>query len=157
MVINSQRQNAGAAQVKPAALKRSLHVELVLPPSHSLSLFHSPSRSVTVKFSWSGLNFMCIYFFCQHFSISYYLFSLLSQALLFLSLAFAWLFQYYCSAKRRFETFCCQFDGDEHLKRIFQLANLLHSRLKPNLDFSSWSSACNCQLMLFVCFFCWEP
>lgn len=67
MVINSQRQNAGAAQVKPVALKRSLHVELVLRLSLSiflsLSLFHSPSRSVTVKFSWSGLNFMCIYLF----------------------------------------------------------------------------------------------
>lgn len=31
--------------------------------SSPLSLFHSPSRSVTVKFSWSGLNFMCIYLF----------------------------------------------------------------------------------------------
>lgn len=38
MVINSQRQNAGAAQVKPAALKRSLDVELVLSPSLPLSL-----------------------------------------------------------------------------------------------------------------------
>lgn len=66
MVINSQRQNAGAAQVKPAALKRSLDVKLSLSLSHSL--FHSPSRSVRVKFSWSGLNFMCIFFLCSIFS-----------------------------------------------------------------------------------------
>lgn len=44
MVINSQRQNAGADQVKPAALKRSLHVELVL--RLSLSIF--PSLSFTL-------------------------------------------------------------------------------------------------------------
>lgn len=106
MVINSQRQNAGAAHVKPVALKRSLHVELVLRLSLSLSIFLYLSLSLSLSFGnsqiflkWIKFYVYLFVFFCQNFSISYYLFSLLSQALLFLSLAFAWLFQYYCSAK----------------------------------------------------------
>lgn len=124
MVINSQRQNAGAAQVKPAALKRSLDVELVLSPSLPLSLSLSLSFCNSQIFlKW--IKFY-VYFFLSSFAFPF-------------SCSFAFPILLLCQvvSKMRFETFCCQFDGDEHLKRIFQLANLLHSRLKPNLDLTS--------------------
>lgn len=84
MVINSQRQNAGAAQVKPAALKRSLHVELVL--RLSLSIFLSLSRSLSLSFCNSQIFLKWIKFYV-------YLFVFFLPAffhlLLFIFLAFA--------------------------------------------------------------------
>lgn len=61
MVINSQRQNAGAAQVKPVALKRSLHVELVL--RLSLSLSSSLSLSLSLSFCNSQIFLEWIKFY----------------------------------------------------------------------------------------------
>lgn len=64
----------------------SLSLSLCLP------LFHSPSRSVTVKFSWSGLNFMCIYFFAGIFPsliIYFPCFRKLCFSFLLLSLGFS--------------------------------------------------------------------
>lgn len=61
MVINSQRQNAGAAQVKPVALKRSLHVELVL--RLSLSVSSSLSLSLSLSFGNSQIFLKWIKFY----------------------------------------------------------------------------------------------